>query len=114
MVKFQGLVKSIHEYDQESGIKLLIDIFREAPERRRECLYYLSLANFKLKRYDEAREYSRMLLQLEPSNGQAQNLQKSIDSQVTKEGYIGLSLLGGAVITASILGTILIRKSSRN
>ena len=108
--KFQGLVKSNNESEQENGIKLLIDIFREAPERRRECLYYLSLANFKLKRYDEAKEYSKMLLQLEPSNSQAQSLQKSIDNQVTKEGYIGLSLLGGVIITASVLGTFLIKQ----
>ena len=107
-------MKSNNESEQENGIKLLLDIFHEAPERRRECLYYLSLANFKLKRYDEAKEHIKMLLQLQPSNSQAQNLQKSIDYQVTKEGYIGLSLLGGAVITASILGTFLIRKSSRN
>jgi fission 1 protein len=34
------------------------DIYREEPSRRRECLYYLGLGNYKLGNFDEARRYN--------------------------------------------------------
>jgi hypothetical protein len=34
-----------------------------SPERRRECLYYLALGNFKLGNYGEARRYNDLLLE---------------------------------------------------
>ncbi|RFU71735.1 mitochondria fission 1, partial [Trichoderma arundinaceum] len=43
-----GLVKSNNRNDQQLGVRLLSDIFRVSPERRRECLYYLALGNYKL------------------------------------------------------------------
>ena len=107
-------MKSNIENEQRNGIQLLMDIFRESPERRRESLYYLTLANFKVKQYDEAKEYIELLLQMEPSNSQAHDLKKCINERVLKDGYIGLSIVGGAVLTISFLGTIIIRKLNKS
>lgn len=93
-----------------NGIRLLKNIFHEAPERRRECLYYLAIAEFKIKNYEEANEYVELLLQLEPSNNQAQKLKKRIDNRVLKDGYIGLSIIGGVILSFSLLSTFTIRK----
>jgi len=47
---------------------IYIEIYNEIPERRRECLYYLALGNFKLGEYTEARKYNDKLIELEPGN----------------------------------------------
>lgn len=36
-----GLIKSNKREEQQDGVRLLSEIFRASPERRRECLYYL-------------------------------------------------------------------------
>jgi hypothetical protein len=55
---FQGLIKSNSRPDQQEGVRLLSEIFRNSRERRRECLYYLALGNYKLGNYAEARRYN--------------------------------------------------------
>ncbi|KAK9450674.1 uncharacterized protein V1518DRAFT_411409 [Limtongia smithiae] len=106
-----GLVKSTRREEQALGIRLLAEIFRDAPERRRECLYYLALGNYKLSNYAEARRYNDLLLSREPNNMQARSLNKLIDDRVAKDGLVGLAIIGGAVAAGSIvLGTLLSRK----
>ncbi|KTW30233.1 hypothetical protein T552_00711 [Pneumocystis carinii B80] len=89
-----GLVKSKIRSEQQEGVKLLFEIYRESPERRRECLYYLALGLYKLKNYTEARRYNDLLLEKEPENIQALNLQILINKSVTKEGYVGMAIVG--------------------
>lgn len=62
------------------------DIFRDHPERRRECLYYLALGNYRLGNYAEARRYNEALLDNEPQNLQSQSLRTLIDDKVAKGG----------------------------
>jgi len=81
----------------------LTEIFREAPERRRECLYYLALGNYKLGNYAEARRYNDLLLEKEDQNMQAQSLRGLIEDKVSREGMIGVAILSGAVLTAGVL-----------
>jgi len=96
-----------------------IEIYKEAPGRRRECLYYLALGQFKLGHYNEARRYNDSLLENEPRNMQALSLRALIDDRVAKgadpllprllfrfaycrliclEGYVGMAIVGSAVI----------------
>lgn len=63
------------------------DIFRDHPERRRECLYYLALGNYRLGNYAEARRYNEALLDNEPQNLQSQSLRTLIDDKVAKGGF---------------------------
>ncbi|KAF1940524.1 hypothetical protein EJ02DRAFT_445405 [Clathrospora elynae] len=81
-----GLIKSNSRPDQQEGVRLLSEIFRNSRERRRECLYYLALGNYKLGNYAEARRYNELLLELEPANLQAGSLKGLIDEKVAKEG----------------------------
>lgn len=95
-------------------MRLLSDIFRISPERRRECLYYLALGNYKLGNYSEARRYNDLLMEKEPENLQASSLKMLIDDKVAKEGLIGVAILSGVAIAAGVVGSMLFRGVSRN
>jgi len=108
-----GLVKSNTRADQQLGVVLLSEIFRTSPERRRECLYYLALGNFKLGNYGEARRYNDKLLENEPGNMQAQDLRALIDDKVAKEGLMGVAIIGSVAVAAGVLGGVLLRNLGR-
>ncbi|KAI1828128.1 mitochondria fission 1 protein [Xylaria intraflava] len=108
-----GLVKSNARNDQHTGVRLLSEIFRVAPERRRECLYYLALGNYKLGNYGEARRYNDLLLEKEPANLQAADLRRLIDDKVTREGLMGVAIISGVAIAAGVVGGILFRGRRR-
>lgn len=90
-------------------MRLLSEIFRNSPERRRECLYYLALGNYKLGNYAEARKYNELLLDLEPANLQAGSLKTLIDDKVAKEGMVGVAIVGGIAVAAGVVGSLLLR-----
>jgi fission 1 protein len=54
-----GLVKAPARAQHVEGVRLLQDIYRAEPARRRECLYYLALGHYKMANYDEARKFNR-------------------------------------------------------
>lgn len=109
----QGLVKSNVRADQHLGVMLLSEIFRTSPERRRECLYYLALGNYKLGNYAQARKYNDALLENEPANLQAANLRTLIDDKVTKEGLMGVAIISGVAVAAGVIGGVLLRNLGR-
>lgn len=109
----QGLVKSNKRDDQQLGVMLLSEIFRTSPERRRECLFYLALGNFKLGNYAEARRYNDLLLQKEPANMQANDLSALIDDKVAKEGLMGVAIVSGLAVAAGVVGGVLFRNLGR-
>ncbi|KAL8642614.1 MAG: hypothetical protein Q9228_000707 [Teloschistes exilis] len=109
----QGLIKSSSRNEQQEGVRLLSDIFRNAPERRRECLYYLALGNYKLGNYAEARRYNDLLLDHEPGNLQASSLRTLVDNKVAKEGMMGVAILSGVAIAAGVVGGLLFKGSRR-
>ncbi|KAL2219544.1 mitochondria fission 1 protein [Thermoascus aurantiacus ATCC 26904] len=108
-----GLIKSNSRSEQQEGVRLLSEIFRSAPERRRECLYYLALGNYKLGNYGEARRYNDLLLEHEPENLQAASLRSLIDDKVAKEGLMGIAIVGGVALAAGIVGGMLFRGARR-
>jgi fission 1 protein len=109
----QGLVKSSTRHEQHLGVMLLSEIFRTSPERRRECLYYLALGNYKLGNYGDARKYNDLLLDKEPGNLQATNLRSLIDDKVAKEGLMGVAIVSGVAVVAGIVGGVLLRNLGR-
>jgi fission 1 protein len=109
----QGLIKSNSRPDQQEGVRLLSEIFRNSRERRRECLYYLALGNYKLGNYAEARRYNELLLELEPANLQAGSLKGLIDEKVAKEGLVGAAIVGGLVVAAGVVGSMMMRTRKR-
>jgi len=108
-----GLIKSNIRADQQTGVRLLSEIFRTSPERRRECLYYLALGNYKLGNYAEARRYNDLLLDKEPANLQADSLRTLIDDKVAKEGLVGVAILSGVAIAAGVVGGMIFRGVGR-
>lgn len=108
-----GLIKSNQRADQQEGVRLLSDIFRASPDRRRECLYYLALGNFKLGNYAEARRYNDSLLELEGGNLQAQSLRQLIDDKVSKEGLMGVAIVGGLAAAAAVGVGMLVKGAQR-
>ncbi|KAK5674977.1 mitochondrial membrane protein [Elasticomyces elasticus] len=108
-----GLIKSDGRNDQQEGVRLLSDIFRASPDRRRECLYYLALGNYKLGNYGEARRYNDSLLELETGNLQAHSLRSLIDDKVAKEGMMGVAIVGGLAAAAAVGVGMLVRGAQR-
>lgn len=109
----KGLIKSNNRGEQQEGVRLLSEIFRNSRERRRECLYYLALGNYKLGNYAEARRYNELLLELEPANLQAGSLKGLIDEKVAKEGLVGVAIVGGIAVAAGIVGSFLLKGARR-
>ncbi|KAI0954047.1 mitochondrial membrane protein, variant 2 [Taiwanofungus camphoratus] len=79
-----GLVKSPMRDHQVEGVRLLQEIYRAEPTRRRECLYYLALGHYKMGNYEEAKKFNSLLMEKEPTNMQAQSLATLIDQRVTR------------------------------
>ena len=107
------MIKSNQRNEQQLGVQLLSDIFKTTKERRRECLYYLGLGNYKLGNYAEARKYNDLLLDKEPNNLQAASLRTLIDDKVSREGLMGVAIVGGIAVAAGIVGGILMKGSRR-
>ncbi|KAL7269865.1 Mitochondrial fission 1 protein [Rhizina undulata] len=108
-----GLIKSMKRNEQQLGVRLLSEIFREHAERRRECLYYLALGNYKLGNYAEARRYNDTLLDNEPRNLQALSLKNLIEEKVNREGLIGVAIIGSVALAAGLVGSALWKGLSR-
>lgn len=85
-----GLIKSNRVSDQQEGVKLLTQVFKDAPQRRRECLYYLSVGSFKLGDYTNARKYCDILLEYEPDNRQVTQLRQAIEDKLNKGKYLSV------------------------
>jgi len=83
------------------------------PERARECLYYLAVGYYRLNDYSKARENIMHLLHLEPENQQALSLQRLIEGKASREGIIGMVLVGGAAAAAIGVLFAVIRGSNR-
>ncbi|EMF15603.1 putative mitochondrial fission protein Tbfis1p [Sphaerulina musiva SO2202] len=108
-----GLIKSSARPEQQEGVRLLSEIFRASPDRRRECLYYLALGNYKLGNYAEAKRYNDSLMEIEPGNLQSQSLSQLIEDKVNKEGLVGVAIVGGLAVAAGVVGGLLFRGAQR-
>ncbi|KAJ1679421.1 mitochondrial membrane protein [Spiromyces aspiralis] len=120
-----GLVKSNDKKKSELGVKLLVEIFEQHPDRQRECLYYIALGYYKLGEYLAARRYNDTLLSMEPNNKQCLSLRKLIDDRVARaeltksdrttriDGIIGMAIAGGAVAAVAGMIAMLLRSKKR-
>jgi len=108
-----GLIKSSKRSEQQLGVRLLTEIFRDHVERRRECLYYLALGHYRLGNYAEARRYNDILLESEPGNLQAQSLRALVDDRVAREGLLGVAIVSGVALAAGLVGSALWKGLSR-
>lgn len=78
---------------------MLEDLFQSREEtNKRDHLYYLAVGNTKLKEYSTALKYIRALLQVEPGNRQAQELEVVASARLEKDGMVGMAAAGGAAV----------------
>jgi fission 1 protein len=106
-----GLIKSDRVGEQQLGIKILTEVFRDAPQRRRECLYYLSVGSYKLGDYTNARKYADILLDLEPNNPQVSHLRQAIEDKLASEGLLGIAIVGGVLaVGVAVVGSLMRRR----
>jgi len=111
------LVRSKYPADIRKGILLLEDLYRNRDESgKRDYLYYLAIGNARIKEYQEALKFLRALLQVEPGNRQAQDLETIIKKRMEKEGLIGMAVVGGATLAlGGLVGLgIALAKSSKS
>lgn len=92
-----GLLKSKDDDDVKEGINMITDIFKTVPNRRTECLYYLSLGCFKIREYREASRYIDVLLAHQPDDKNALTVKKMIENELAKDSLIGFAIVSSAV-----------------
>ncbi|XP_018428021.1 PREDICTED: mitochondrial fission 1 protein [Nanorana parkeri] len=102
------LIRSKYSADIQKGAGLLEDLLpKGGKDEQRDYLFYLSVAHYRLKEYEKALKYVRTLLQKEPKNTQAQDLEKVIEKKMQKDGLVGMAIVGGiAVGVAGLAGLI--------
>uniref|UniRef100_A0A1A7XM56 Mitochondrial fission 1 protein n=1 Tax=Iconisemion striatum TaxID=60296 RepID=A0A1A7XM56_9TELE len=90
------LIRSKYSEDIKKGIVMLEElVHRSSKDDSRDFLFYLAVANYRLKEYEKALKYIRTLLRNEPGNKQALELEKLIDKALKKDGLVGMAIVGG-------------------
>lgn len=106
-----GLIKSQHKQEQKLGVKILTEVFKESPQRRRECLYYLAIGTYKLGDYSDSRRYADALVQHEPTNKQAIALKRMAEDRISRESLIGAGIVAGALaVGVTVLSAMMKRR----
>ncbi|KAG9346364.1 hypothetical protein JZ751_006675 [Albula glossodonta] len=79
------LIRSKYSDDIKKGVVLLEELVQKGTkDDQRDYLFYLSVANYRLKEYEKGLKYIRVLLKNEPGNTQALELEKLIDKALKK------------------------------
>nr|XP_055054005.1 mitochondrial fission 1 protein [Misgurnus anguillicaudatus] len=90
------LVRSKYTNDIVKGIHHLEGLVHASKkDDQRDFLFYLAVANYRLKEYERALKYIRILLKNEPSNKQALELEALINKALRKDGLVGMAIVGG-------------------
>ncbi|XP_047240903.1 mitochondrial fission 1 protein [Girardinichthys multiradiatus] len=90
------LIRSKYTEDIKMGVVLLDElVHKSSKDDSRDFLFYLAVANYRLKEYEKALKYIRTLLRNEPGNKQALELEKLIDKALKKDGLVGMAIVGG-------------------
>ncbi|CAH1781370.1 unnamed protein product, partial [Owenia fusiformis] len=92
------LIRSRNQTNIKQAIPLLEDLFHKSQDdiAKRDYLFYLAVANCKLKDFDKALKYTDAIKQVEPKNHQAHQLEDYIRKKRRTDGLIGMAAVGGA------------------
>lgn len=107
-----GLIKtSKPRLAHQQGVEILKSLYKQSPDIRKDCLYYMAMGSLKLGDYTSARQYIEELLEMEPENGQGRAMKRVIEDKITKEGLIGLGVAGGILaVGIGVVGALVRRK----
>ena len=90
------LIRSKYSSHIKKGVDLLHELSQnDMKDDSRDILFYLSVANFRLKEYEKALKFIRALLGNEPTNLQALEMEKLIEEALKKDGLVGMAIVGG-------------------
>ena len=81
---------------------------------KRDYLYYLAIGNARIKEYQTALKYVRALLQVQPGNRQAQDLEAVVTRRMEKDGIKGMAIVGGATLAFGALVGLGIAMAKKN
>ena len=104
-----ALIRSQYKDDVRKGVNLLSGLCNTNIEQR-DFLFFISIGYYKVEEYNDALKYVKMLLAIEPNNGQGISLQEAIKQKLKKRGAIGMALVGGA---AALVGVVVAAALSR-
>ncbi|WKY14594.1 hypothetical protein Q1695_000271 [Nippostrongylus brasiliensis] len=99
--------------DVIEGSGLLEKLLREEPDdiNKRDYVYFLAIANARLRNYDRALAYIDILLAAETHNRQASQLRDIIEKRMKKDGLFGLAVIGGgALVLTGIVAALFAAK----
>lgn len=98
------LVRSKYSADIRKGILLLEDLFKNRDESaKQDYLYYLAIGNARIKEYQTSLKYIRALLQIQPGNRQATDLEGVVKKKMERDGLVGMAVVGGATLAFGAL-----------
>uniref|UniRef100_A0A1I7TNG4 Mitochondrial fission 1 protein n=1 Tax=Caenorhabditis tropicalis TaxID=1561998 RepID=A0A1I7TNG4_9PELO len=108
-----AMIGSKNKLDVKEGIVCLEKLLRDDEDRtsKRNYVYYLAVANARLKQYDVALGYIDVLLEAEGNNQQAKTLKENIKSAMTHDGLIGAAIVGGGAL--ALAGLVAVFTMSR-
>ncbi|CAG5117967.1 unnamed protein product [Candidula unifasciata] len=94
------LIRSRYVADMHKGIVLLEDLLHNDQETlsKRDYLYYTAVGFVRIKEYEKALKCTNAVLKIEPTNRQAQELEKYIKNKMKKDGLLGIAIVGGAAL----------------
>ncbi|XP_064408994.1 mitochondrial fission 1 protein [Latimeria chalumnae] len=102
------LIRSKYTNDINKGTLLLEELMPKGkPEEKRDYVFYLAVANYRLKEYEKALKYIRSLLKTEPQNNQALELEKMIEKAMRKDGLLGIAIVGGIAFGVATVASLI-------
>ncbi|CAO1324131.1 unnamed protein product [Diamesa serratosioi] len=93
-----SLIRSRYASDIHTGISLFEDLSEKNPEDKRDYIYYLAIANTRVKKFEIAQKFVKAFLELEPTNQQVLLLDEYIEKQLNKEFKKDAAITGGALL----------------
>lgn len=96
------LIKSHYKKDITKGIKIMEGLIEQGRDQR-GYYYYMGLGHYKLEEYEEAKNCTDRVLQMEPNNRQAKQLSQLISKKLKRDGLVGMAMLGGAAAVGGVL-----------
>lgn len=112
------LVRSKESTDIKNGLQLFQKIFESAKDDniKRDSLYYMAVAEARLKNYEPSLKYLQNILNVETTNEQVRDLYVEVNKRMRKDGLIGVGIVAGSaavgLVGLAALGIAMITKKS--
>jgi fission 1 protein len=110
------LVRSKNQNNIKTGLNMFKNLFDDTKDEdvKRDALYYMAIAEAKMKNYEPAIKYLKTILSVQTNNEQVKDLYVEINNRMKKDGLIGLGIVGGAAAVGLVgligLGAALLSK----